>query len=95
MFYTFIQNNSGGFWIGPHFVCVECDSLEEANQIAQSHGVYFDGVKNGKDCGCCGSRWERARWVDYLTEEPTYYGSPLKEEKDYKIVYKDGRIVNG
>ena len=94
MFHTFVQNNSGGVWDGPCFVCVECDSPEEANIISLNHGVYFNGVRDGKDCECCGDRWSLASKLR-LTATPSYYGSPLTEKEDYIIVYKDGRIVRG
>ena len=70
--YHYGQNNSGGSFDtvdtiaehlgyndGDHNLYVYADSDEEADQIAQSHGVYFDGVNKGVDCGCCGDRWYR------------------------------------
>ena len=52
-FYSFIQNNSFGYYIGPVAIIVRAADSVEANQKAESKGVYFDG-KN--DCPCCGNR---------------------------------------
>lgn len=96
MFYTFRQNNSRGQWIGPVLVCVECDSLNEANEIAVWHGVYFDGCAEGRDCECCGDRWSQAYDNESLTELPTYCGEFVcDQERPYKIVYKDMRVLTG
>ena len=40
-FYTFNQNNSGGFFVGPEYVIIEADSADDANMIALDHDVYF------------------------------------------------------
>ena len=68
-FYTFRQNNSGGALRLPAInVSVEADSADEANDIAESHGVYFDDDYD-IDCECCGQRWSRVtEWGTY--EEP-------------------------
>ena len=64
MFYKFRQNNSGGWFEVDDQVAItvfiEANSAEEANQIAQQHGIYFDGVRDEKDCACCGDRWYEA-----------------------------------
>ena len=60
-FWTYRQNNSGGYSAGPDYVVVEADSCGEANDLAQEKaGVYFDGCESGIDCECCGDRWSRA-----------------------------------
>ena len=38
-------------------VLIEADSSDEANVIAETKGIYFDGVNSGEDCPCCGDRW--------------------------------------
>jgi hypothetical protein len=65
MFYQYNQNNSGGSFtineakgIGP-VVWIEANSGWEADKIAESKGIYFDGVEQGWDCDCCGDRWIR------------------------------------
>ena len=109
MFYTYIQNNSGGsFKITKkikHYVIIEADSAKEADEKAKSIGLYFDGVKNGRDCPCCGDRWSRADEHDCGiegTKEPEIWGQGslkyLKEKewslwKEEAIVYyKNGKI---
>lgn len=60
-FYTYEQNNSGGFWKAPAIsVVVEASSEDEADTIAKQSGVYF--FDEHDDCpDCCGSRWYSAR----------------------------------
>jgi len=63
--YRYAQNNSGGSFIGPYYtIWVEAPDTDTANDIAEQHGVYFNGVLDGRDCECCGDRWDRA-WTDY------------------------------
>lgn len=61
MFYAYHQNNSGGNFIINdklgEIVVIEENSIENANKKAISIGIYFNGVKNNRDCGCCGNRW--------------------------------------
>ena len=56
-FYLYDQNNSGGFFTSPQLVVVYAENAEEANELAERHGVYFDGCETGTDCSCCGDRW--------------------------------------
>ena len=61
--YVYRENNSFGVFLtdAPHEVRVTARSTEEADAIAErDHGVYFDGVVNGRDCECCDDRWYRA-----------------------------------
>lgn len=100
-FYTFIQNNSGGSFIGPCYVIIEADSDEEANYIAESHcGVYFDGCDTEQDCPCCGDRWNRVYNYD-KKEKPEIYGLDIEDGSLYNsyrsssmIRYKDGTVKN-
>jgi hypothetical protein len=82
MFYTFSQNNSGGFFKPPAIhVIVEADSAKEANEIAEENGLYFDGVRDGVDCSCCGDRWSDM-WGDEKGDEiPMIYGEPVEQYK--------------
>ena len=61
MFYAYHQNNSGGNFIINdklgEIVVIEENSIENANEKAISIGIYFNGVKNNRDCECCGNRW--------------------------------------
>ena len=58
--FHYSQNNSGGFFDGPENVLVQAHSAEEADSIAERHGIYFGGVSSGRDCECCGNRWSMA-----------------------------------
>ena len=72
-FYLFAQNNSGGSFHRTEklaeYVYIEAADADEANRIAESVGIYFDGVQDGVDCGCCGDRWSRA--YDESAPEPS------------------------
>jgi hypothetical protein len=82
MFYTFGQNNSGGkFHIDEqvaHYVIIEANSAKEANQIAESMSIYFDGVQDGRDCDCCGDRWY-PQWDERGDDEPLIYNQKPQE----------------
>lgn len=93
MFYTFRQNNSGGSYLGPVLLCVECDSLDDANVQAERHGFQF-GMANS--CPCCGPRWSCAYDQDSLTETPTYYSGLLTDSgKSWEVYYRDGLKFSG
>ena len=86
-FFNYQQNNSFGYFLPPKkTVIVEADDENEANELATTVGVYFDGVKNGKDCPCCGNRWAR-NWND-PTDQPEIYGDPVKESDNCLILRK-------
>lgn len=101
-FYTFNQNNSGGRFdenLG-QFVIIEAASKDEANDKAESIGIYFNGVVNGEDCPCCGDRWYPADDWD-AGDTPLIYGkSPedIIEEgelyflKKITVYYANGSI---
>lgn len=75
--FTFHQNNSGGYFKGPAaVVIVQAPSGARAIQIAASHGVYFNGVALGLDCDCCGDRWDD---LPERGEQPVIDGLPLLE----------------
>ena len=104
-FYTFNQNNSGGsFDVDPadgisHFVIIEANSADAANDKAKRIGLYFNGVDDGRDCECCGDRWCSA-WRDDGTENPDVYGKHPSDHRDIFVTdkphtfvhYADGRI---
>lgn len=108
MFYTYRQNNSGGFFKITkkikHYVIIEADSAKEADEKAESIGLYFDGVKKGIDCPCCGDRWDKADDSCFGingTEKPEIWGQSvleyIKENKWFRkeeaiIYYKDGKV---
>lgn len=90
MFYTFSQSNPGGRYDDsmPMYVIIQASSSEQANKRAESVGVYFDGIEQGRDCECCNDRWGRVD--DYEGKEnPEIYGEDVREgnRTDYKIYY--------
>ena len=98
--YLFDQNNSGGIFIVDDKVCprvyITAKNSKEANEKAESIGIYFDGVANGLDCPCCGDRWNRVdeydventipaskydfSWCDYVI----FYDKNMKPIKIFK-----------
>lgn len=104
MFYTFVQNNSGGSFVVNSevttYVIIEADSADEANQIAESKGIYFDGCATGDDCECCGDRWYTVDGYDaeqvpsiYGEDPAMYKGGWVKPEEPYCIVYEKSGLV--
>lgn len=96
MFYTYRQNNSGGYFIKNEdvdvFVIVEGSGHEDiqrrANKIFKNHSEY---------CSCCGERWLTDISWDNLDSKPMIYGESVYRVKDnyYKgnkaiIYYENG-----
>jgi hypothetical protein len=105
MFYTFTQNNSAGYFVINdrvcHFVIIEADTAEQANDKAEDIGIYFNGVRAEIDCSCCGDRWYSQRHEDDGEETPTISGGQPSEYSDSfakvnevycRVYYKDGIV---
>jgi len=102
-FWTFNQNNSGGHFDLDEeagitaYVIIEAKTPDEASARAQDIGIYFDGVRDGVDCGCCGDRWSEP-W-DKGTAKPMVYSQPYNKSdscrmpkgKNVCVHYLDGR----
>lgn len=99
-FYTFEQNNTGGTWdkdLG-YVVIIEAENPKQANEKAEEHGLYFNGVMNGIDCPCCGDRWYEVDEYDSI--EPDSLGEEIEDIKHYQkdwdlsstIYYANGKI---
>ena len=82
LWFTFSQNNSGGFYIGPQFLIVEAKDADSANSFAEANGIYFDGCSKGIDCNCCGDRWHRTEECEG-EEKPIIYGEVIDPENPY------------
>lgn len=90
MFYTFDQNNSGGYYIRNEmvdtFVIIEGDTekeiIEKAKCIFEDYSEY---------CPCCGERWELDIKSCEFDDEPMVYDKPAKEFSDN--FWKDGKII--
>jgi hypothetical protein len=81
-FFTFRQNNSGGSFDHEegkfgYAAIIEASCARKANGKARAIGLYFDGIRNGKDCGCCGDRWGKAD--EEGEPEPRINGTPIKQ----------------
>lgn len=93
-FYRFRQNNSGGSFdiddesgIGP-VVWIEADNFKHANARAINLGIYFDGVKQGRDCDCCGDRWHEMLCEGfYASEDPEGEINPEYDFSNHHTVY--------
>jgi hypothetical protein len=96
-FYTFCQNNSGGYFIRndefgvDEYIIIEAQSFQEAWYKLEEIG------KKVKDfwefCPCCGSRWS-----DYDDEEgtefPELYGKTISDNfENCFIHYYNGKII--
>lgn len=51
--------------------------------IAESIGIYFDGVECDLDCECCGDRW--SRYCDE-NDEPLINGQAISELKKKSVL---------
>ena len=85
-YYLFNQNNSGGSFVVDNNLChrvmIQARNEQEANNIAEEMGVYFNGCERDMDCECCGDRW-------YHPDEMTFpytYGAFNDEEQAQTIV---------
>ena len=94
MFYTYRQNNSGGFWDGRKYIIVEANTSKDADTIAENNTpVYFNGISKDIDCPCCENRWYNA-YCDDGVEVPSLDGVPITDEDtDYAIYYLNGEIT--
>ena len=103
-FFTFDQNNTGGHFTFNDtlsaYVIIEAHTAEQANEIAERIGIYFDGCDDGSDCSCCGDRWSRA-WEVEGKAQPLLYGehprnyTPLSFCSDINGVYCYTHYLNG
>ena len=88
-FFIFDQNNSYGVFdvnskVSYH-VIVEADTASDANDKAESIGIYFDGDDDddadGADCPCCGPRWYMAYGEG--KELPMHYSTVITNDMLY------------
>jgi hypothetical protein len=88
MFWTYRQNNSGGYFDYDEdgisvYVIVEADSADDANGRAKAIGLYWDGYG---DCDCCGNRWSAMSsdtwWADKGDAVPSIYNTPVEQVEE-------------
>lgn len=91
-FYHYDQNNSGGSFYIDKDVCenvyIEANNANDANEIAQEKGIYFDGCAEGRDCNCCGDRWSEA-WEGSAIENHEKLIERLFLDSQYHFTKKD------
>lgn len=85
-FFTYVQNNSGGDFVTndsvAHYVIIEAVNAAQANEIAETIGIYFNGCDAGIDCYCCGDRWYPVRDNSGGTTEPMIYDKAVEEYRN-------------
>ena len=93
-FYTFNQNNSGGYFIENDHVA--CHLIIEARGLWEAIDKMLDITEDYSEfCPCCGPRWwgsanEYARPMIYDTDAYKYRGGILGDS--IIIYYADGRV---
>jgi hypothetical protein len=109
--FEFTQNNSGGnFTVNGelcHRLFVQAATDDQAVEIAEGLGVYFDGCENGMDCPCCGDRWYRPSEINFPINydknrkftNVREYAQFLANEygwttPDARLYYKNGKVVD-
>jgi hypothetical protein len=94
--FNFRQNNSGGSFTVNNdvdaYVIVQAHNADEANQLAQRIGIYFNGVNDGIDCECCGDRWSTIWSNDECTDVPSIYGHPVTWSPDAVLTDKTNGV---
>lgn len=73
-YYTYKQNNSGGYFKGPAYVIIKAGEFNNIDEIASellNVDIYFGGFV---DCPCCGDRWSKFNesWEE-ITDTPQIY----------------------
>ncbi len=103
-FFTYGQNNSGGWFAGPaQYVIIQADDADDADSLAHDAGLYFNGVANGMDCDCCGDRWHSQYGDSDGSDTPMIYDTPAADFKSAfpdlvnvstcKVFHKDGSVL--
>ncbi len=95
-FWTFEQNNSGGYFVvdDKNGVCecvvVEAQTPDEAWNRLKEIGDKVDGF--WRSCNCCGERW--SSWLDEEDgkDVPMLYNVPLDEAE--KCMFQDSAFVH-
>lgn len=91
-FFTFSQNNSGGYYVQDdtvdHLVVVEADNADDADSRASKKGVFSYHY-----CDCCGPRfcgqYDKARGFRSVKAA---VASHWKQSPGVVVHYKDGRV---
>lgn len=95
LFYTFHQNNSGGYFVENdefgvcEMVIVQATSASEATKKLFSIGDNVNGFNSF--CGCCGERWNDACESDGK-ENPEIYGQNV--ESAHRKMFRERCFVH-
>lgn len=99
MFFTFSQNNSGGYYeeddVATHYVIIEATDYKDANKIAEDKGLF-----DYSWCECCGERFLSMWDDDDGSEFPMIHNKSVESYKSYgdgvyaRVFYKDGSVKN-
>lgn len=104
-YYTFSQNNSGGYFVKDEekgvceYLIIQATSVKNAIEKMESIGDSVSGFWNY--CDCCGERW--STWIDESDgyEEPMIYGEIVYDEMHKEMFrsmapvhYLDGTFKN-
>lgn len=77
--FTFSQNNSGGYFDEDDNVCeivsIQAETAKDAVRFAKRI------MDNSNSCDCCGSRWSFYMREDDGYDVPSLYGDPLVGSK--------------
>lgn len=93
-FFTFSQSNPGGYFIKndkvSEYVIVQAENANEANNIAEEIGIYFDGIRKKIDCSCCNDRWYRITEMEgrdsiEITKEMKKNGYKIYADEEWTI----------
>lgn len=83
MFYTFVQNNSGGYFIKDENV--EEVVIIEAETVSDAHEIFDEISEDYQEyCECCGTRWSS---FPEETETPQIFGDAPEDSSWYSIIY--------
>ena len=93
-FYSFEQNNSGGFYAVDdtvaEVVVFEADSPDDANSRAEEKGLFDYDF-----CECCGERFSR-QWSDEKgfdsVEDAVKAAAWMGKTKKVRVHFKDGNV---
>ena len=95
-FYTFDQNNSGGYFVKDETngicetVIIEANDSKQALSILEALGDKVDGFWSY--CSCCGERW--SMWIDEddAKDVPSIYDTPIEDYK--KGMFRESAFVH-
>lgn len=89
--FTYDQNNSGGFFIDndqvSHLICIQANTAEEANAKAQNIVTYYSDF-----CECCGERWYICEREGDGADVPSQYGKPLADQDP--VIYRETAVLH-